>query len=494
MSKKRVLAFDYGASSGRAIIGTYDGKKITLEEVHRFSNDPVMIGNTMYWDTLRLFFEMKQGMVKAKLAGGFDSIGIDTWGVDFGMLDKRGMLVETPIHYRDARTVGRIEKSFELMPREEIYKITGLQFNEFNTLFQLLALVQDRPEVLEKVDKILLTPDLFAYFLTGEMNAELSIASTTQLMDARTGQWSEEILDAMGIPKHILPKIVPCGTKAGKVTDAIKEELGLEGDIDVIAVAGHDTQSALIAVPTQEKDFIFMSCGTWSLFGTELDEPLINETSSKLDITNESGYGGKISFLKNIIGLWMIQESRRQWIREGKEYSFGELEKMASEAEGLKCFVDVDDPRFNPSGNMPRRIREYCEQTGQYVPQTVGEIVRCINQSLAMKYRNTIEKIEECTGKNYDKIYMVGGGIQSKMLCQLTSNACMREVSAGPIEATVYGNIALQLMVSGEIKDINEARKVIANSEPIATYQPQDGDAWEAAYRTYLDVIQKAKK
>jgi len=244
----------------------------------------------------------------------------------------------------------------------------------------------------------------------------------------------------------------------------------------------------MVSVPTQEKDFIFMSCGTWSLFGTELDKPLINETSSRLDITNESGYGGRISFLKNIIGLWMIQESRRQWIREGREYSFGEMEKMAQEAEPLKCFVDTAAPEFNPAGNIPRRIREYCEKTGQYVPQSDGEIVRCINQSLAMKYRNTIDQIKACTGKEYPVIYMLGGGIQSHMLCQLTASACHREVSAGPIEATVYGNIALQLMATGEIKDINEARRVIAASEPIAHYAPQDGEVWEEAYKTYLKV------
>ena len=259
MSKKRVLAFDYGASSGRAIIGTFDGEKITLEEVHRFSNDPVIVGDTMYWDTLRLFFEMKQGMVKAKLAGGFDSIGIDTWGVDFGMLDKNGRLLENPIHYRDARTVGKIEETFKLIDRERLYEITGLQFAEFNTIFQLLSLVQERPEVLERVDKILLTPDLFGYFLTGEKNAEFSMASTTQLMDARTGEWSTEVLKAIGIPEHILPKIIPCGTKVGKVTDAIKEELGLENDVDVIAVAGHDTASAVAAVPASEDSFVYIS-------------------------------------------------------------------------------------------------------------------------------------------------------------------------------------------------------------------------------------------
>ncbi len=489
--KKRALAIDFGASSGRAIIGTYDGEKITLEEVHRFSNDPVIIGDTMYWDTLRLFFEMKQGMVKAKLAGGFDSIGIDTWGVDFGMLDEKGRLMESQIHYRDARTNGMTQESFKLIDQERFYEITGIQFMDINTAFQLLALKKERPEVLERVDRILLTPDLFDYFLTGEKHAEYSIASTTQLLDARKRTWSKEVIDALGLPEKIFPKIVPTGTPVGQVQDSIVEELGLPNAPQVVAVAGHDTQCAMASVPTQDKDFIFISCGTWSLFGTELDEPLISEASARLNITNEGGYGPKASFLKNIIALWMIQESRRQWIREGKEYSFGELEKMAQAAEPLKCFVDTDAPEFVPAGNIPRRIREYCEKTGQYVPQTEGEIVRCINESLALKYRATIEEIETCTGKHYPVIYMLGGGIQSKMLCQLTANACGREVSAGPIEATAYGNIALQLLATGELKDIQEVRRVIAASEPIAKYQPQEQEAWDEAYARYQKLLKK---
>ena len=486
---KRVLAFDYGASSGRAIIGTFDGKKISLEEIHRFSNDPVILGKTMYWDTLRLFYEMKQGMVKAKLAGGFDSVGVDTWGVDFGLIDREGNLLENPVHYRDARTSGLVEESFKLIDKDRFYAITGNQFMELNTAFQLLSLVRNRPEILQRADKLLLTPDLFDYFLTGQKNAEYSIASTTQLMNAEQGTWSEEVLKALGIPAHILPEIIPCGTKVGQISQAICEELGLDKPADVIAVAGHDTQSAMVSVPTQEKDFIFVSCGTWSLFGTELEHPLINEESARLNITNEGGYGKKTSFLKNIIGLWMIQESRRQWIREGKEYSFGELEKMAQAAEPLKCFIDTDAPEFVPAGNIPRRIREYCKRTGQYVPETEGEIVRCINQSLAMKYRETIQEIETCTQKKYPEIYMLGGGIQSHMLCQLTANACGRKVSAGPIEATVYGNVALQLMASGEISNIQEARRVIAASEPIAVYKPEDQPMWETAYLNYSQLI-----
>ena len=355
---KRILAFDFGASSGRAMIGTYNGETLELEEIHRFSNDPVIVNGTMYWDTLRLFYEIKQGIVKAKLAGGFDSIGIDTWGVDFGLLDKEGKLLENPIHYRDDRTKGMIEKSFEYLPKEKFYEITGLQFMELNTVFQLLALKEKRPDVLERADKLLLTPDLFAYFLTGVKSTEYSIASTTQLLDAKERTWSKEVLEALGLPEKIFTDIVPCGTVIGQLSDEICEELGVD-KVDVVSVASHDTQSALIAVPAKEKDFIFLSSGTWSLLGTELDAPIIDENSEKYNITNEGGCEYKASFLKNIIGTWLIQESRRQWISEGQEYGFGELETMAKQVPALQNFIDPDAPEFVPAGNIPRRIREY---------------------------------------------------------------------------------------------------------------------------------------
>lgn len=488
---KRVLALDYGASSGRAIIGKFDGSSIQIEEIHRFANEPVIINKTMYWDTLRLYHELKQGMLKAKHAGGFDSIGVDTWGVDFGLLDKAGNLLENPVHYRDARTEGMIEEAFQLIPKKEFYGITGNQFMELNTAFQLLALLKQRPELMERVDKILLTPDLFNYFLTGIKSAEYSIASTTQLLDAAARTWSDRVVKALGIPRKIFPDIVSSGTVLGEVSKEICEELELENVPNVISICGHDTQSALVSVPAKEEDFIFISCGTWSLFGTELDAPLINEKSERLSITNEGGYAGKISFLKNIIGLWLVQESRRQWIREGKEYGFGELESMAKSTEAFQCFVDPDAPEFVPAGNIPRRIRAYCEKTGQKIPQSEGEVVRCIDESLAFKYRQTMMEIKECTGKAYDTIYLVGGGTQSKLLCQMTANACGCKVSAGPVEATVYGNIALQLIASGDLKDIAEARKLIASSPDIHIYEPQDTDAWDAAYARYLEVTKQ---
>ena len=486
--EKRVLAFDYGASSGRAIVGKFDGKSIVLEEIHRFANEPVNVKGTMYWDILRLYHELKQGLLKAKHCGGVDSIGIDTWGVDFGLLDAKGCLLGNPVHYRDGRTEGMLEESFRLIDKDIFYKITGNQFMEINTAFQLLSIVQKQPELLERIDKMLLTPDLLNYFLTGIQKAESSIASTTQLMNMKECSWSKQVIEALGIPLSVFPEIIKSGTRLGPVLPEVCEELEIE-DIDVIAVAGHDTQSALVSVPANEEDFIFISCGTWSLFGTEIPEPIINDKSAKMNITNELGAGGKVSFLKNIIGLWLIQERRREWRRDGKEYGFGDFEKMAGDEETFQCFIDPDAPEFVPAGNIPKRIRAFCERTGQPVPKTEGQIVRCINESLAFKYRDTLSEIQACTGKEYETVYMVGGGTQSRLLCQMTANACHRKVSAGPVEATVYGNVALQLIAGGEIKDIKEARNLIKNSSDIHMFIPQEEAAWEKAYQRYREMV-----
>lgn len=490
MGKKgQVLAFDFGGGSGRAILGKLEDGKIRMEEVYRFSNDPVTINGTMYWDTLRQFFEIKQGMVHAKQRGGFDSIGIDTWGVDFGLLDEHGALLESAVHYRDNRTVGMQEEVFKVLSKNKIYEITGNQFENFNTIFQLYSLVKQRPWLLERADKLLLTPDLFGYFLTGEKRAEYTIASTTQLLDAKQKIWSEPILKALGIPKNILPQIVPSGTSIGCLTEEICLELGLE-PADVIAVAGHDTQSAVVAVPTQEKDFIFISCGTWSLFGTELEAPIIGEKSLECNVSNEGGYGNTTTLLKNIIGLWLVQESRRQWIREGREYSYGELEQLALQAQPFVSFIDPDAPEFVPAGNIPERIRKFCQRTGQKAPESVGEVMRCINQSLALKYRYALEQIESCTGKHYDVIHMIGGGIQSKLLCQMTAGANGRKVIAGPVEATALGNIVMQMIALGMIENVAQARSMIAQSETTYEYLPKDAGAWDAAYETFQTYIQ----
>lgn len=485
---KRVLAFDFGASSGRAIIGCFDGDKITLEEVHRFSNDPVSVGGTVYWDVLRLFYEIKQGIIKAKIAGGFDSIGIDTWGVDFGLIDSEGKLMENPVHYRDARTAGLVDEAFKTMPKEKLYGITGIQFMELNTLFQLISLKKYRPWMLERADKMLFMPDLFGYMLTGKMCAEYSIASTSQLIDLDKRTWSKEILDAFGIKESVFAPLVQPGTVLGELSKEICEECGVD-PVPVISVCGHDTQSAITSVPCEDGDFAFLSSGTWSLFGTELDKPIVNETSMNINITNEGGFDGSTGFLKNIIGLWLIQESRRQWKREGKEYSYADLEKLALAAEPFKCFIDPDAPEFVPHGNIPERVREFCRKTGQYVPETVGEIMRCIYESLAMKYRLTFEKLRECTERDYPVIHVIGGGTKDGLLCQMTANSCDRTVKAGPIEATVMGNVAVQLMSDGSVKNIGQARKIVAESSELKTFEPKDTDKWAEAYKDFLKII-----
>jgi len=482
---KPVLAFDFGASSGRAILGYLKDGEIVMEEVHRFSNDPVKIGATLYWDTLRQFYEIKQGILKAKQKGGFRSLGIDTWGVDFGMLDKQDFLLENAVHYRDERTVGMQNKVFRRVSKNKIYDETGIQFNDFNTVFQVYALAKERTKLFHQAEHLLLTPDLFNYFLTGKKKTEYTMATTTQLLSAKSRTWYKELFSRLGIKETLFPEIVPSGTVVGTIREDICDELGIES-AKVIAVASHDTASAVVAVPTQEDDFVFISCGTWSLFGTELSEPLIDDVTFKMNISNEGGYGNKYLFLKNIIGLWLAQESRRQWIREGKEYSFGELEKMALEVTPFQSFIDPDAPQFNSVGDIPSRIRAFCEETGQKVPQTEGEIMCCINQSLALKYRYTLEQIEACTGKEYKEIHMIGGGVQSNLLCQMTANACNRKVITGPVEATALGNIAVQLIALGEIKDIKEARAIIERSEYMYKYFPQDSLMWDLAYERFL--------
>lgn len=486
--KKRVLAFDFGASSGRAIIGEFDGKKIALHEVHRFSNDPVKINGTYYWDVQRLFFEIKQGILNAKLDGGFDSIGIDTWGVDFGLLRKDGTLIENPVHYRDSRNDGMVEKSEKYMTRERLYDITGIQFIDFNTVFQLLSLKENRPYILEEADTLLFMPDLLNYMLSGVKSTEYSIATTSQMVDLKTQDWSEEVLDAFGIKKDILTPIVPTGTVIGQLSDDICEELGVH-KADIISVAAHDTQSAVSATPCENDDFAFVSCGTWSLFGTELKDPIVNEKAKAFNVTNEGGYDFSTAFLKNICGLWLIQESRRQWKREGKDYSYAELEKEALACEPFKCFIDPDAPEFAPMGNIPERVKNYCEKTGQYVPQTVGEIMRCIYESLALKYRMVFDGIKNCTGKNYDRIHIMGGGTKDKLLLDMTAQSCNVPVYGGPIEATALGNVAVQLISCGAINDIKQARKIIADGEDLKLYTPTDNSEWEKAYKTYISII-----
>ena len=485
---KRVLAFDFGASSGRAMIATYDGAKISIEEIHRFSNDPVSINGTLYWDVLRLFFEIKQGINKAVLAGGFDAIGIDTWGVDFGLLDKDGNLLENPVHYRDKRTEGIMDEAFKMMSREEIYNRTGIQFMAFNTLFQLVYLSKYRKDLLARADKFLFIPDLFNYLLTGEKHTEYTIASTSQMIDAFTRDWDKEMLEKLEIPTNILCDIIKTGSVYGKLSDEICEELNAP-KVDVIAIASHDTGSAVVAVPALDDDFVYISCGTWSLFGVETKEPIINELSEKYNFTNEGGFDNTIRFLKNIMGLWLIQESRRQWIREGKDVTFASLEQDALKEEAFRSFIDPDAPDFVSPGNLPQRVKDFCARTNQPIPENIGQVMRCIYESLAMKYRYSKENIMKITGKDCKAINIIGGGTKDKFLCQLTANACGVKVVAGPIEATALGNIAVVLQSLGEISSLAEARKIVRNSFDALEYSPVDTDKWDVAYEKFKKVL-----
>ncbi len=488
---KKVLAFDFGASSGRAMLGEFDGKEIRVTEVHRFTNDPVLVHGTFYWDSLRLFHEIKQGIVKAlNEYGKIDAIGIDTWGVDFGMLDKNGELIGNPVNYRDERTVGMPEEVAKIIPLDELYALTGTQTMRINTVYQLYYLAKYRPDLLERCEKILFTPDLFAYFLTGKMRAEKTIASTSNFLNPHTREFDTALLERLGIPTRILPEMIEPGEVYGTLTDALCQELGCD-PIPVIAVCTHDTASAVLAAPTDD-EMIYISCGTWSLFGTELASPLMTAESAEVQYTNEGGHSGTIRFLKNIMGLWLIQESRRQFRKEGFEVSYADLEREALAAEPYRCFIDCDAPEFAIAGDIPRRVQKFCEVTGQYVPKTRGEIMRCIYESLAMKYKQNYNVLSQVTGKSFPQINMLGGGIKDTLLCRMTADATGVRVVAGPAEATVMGNIAEQMISLGEIRDVREARAIITASTPLAVYEPgEDKAAFEAAYPEFCRHLGK---
>lgn len=487
----KILAFDIGASSGRTILGVFDGEKISLEEIHRFPNDPVNIRGNLYWDILRLFYEIKRGIIKCVNEGHGDiaSIGIDTWGVDFGLLDEQGNLLGNPYHYRDIRTEGMMEEAFKRVPKEEIFRQTGIQFIWFNTLYQLLSMKAKKVPILDKAKTLLLMPDLLNYFLTGVKSTEFTNATTTQMFNPITENWAKEMLENMAIPTEILTDIVHPGTIVGELSPEICAEVGIKA-VPVISVASHDTGSAVASVPViRKEDYVYISCGTWSLMGVESDEPVINEKSLALNFTNEGGVNNTIRFLKNIMGLWLVQESRRQWQREGEDLSFAELEKAAWKAEPFVSFIDPDHSSFATPGNMPQRIKEFCNKLGQPVPENKGAIVRCIAQSLALKYRYTLECLEDIMDKKFNVIHMVGGGIKDTMLCQFTANATGKPVVAGPVEATSIGNIVVQAMALKAIDDLQCARQIIQNSFPSTVYQPQQTEEWNMSYEKFKNVI-----
>jgi rhamnulokinase len=499
-SQHNFLAFDLGAESGRVVLGQFDGERLRLSEVHRFPNGPVRLPDGLHWDVLRLWTEIKRGLALAVQKHGADltSVGLDTWGVDFGLLDRDGALVSNPYHYRDSRTDGMIEEAFRRVPRTEIFEQTGIQFMQLNSLYQLLAMVVGRLPALDIAETFLTMPDLFNYWLTGRKVCEFSIATTTQCYDPRKGDWATSLLERLGIPTHIFPDIVPPGAVLGQLLPAVAEEACPEpsrrvgvSDLPVIAPACHDTGCAVAAVPAEGADFAYISSGTWSLMGAELLEPIINEQSLVLDFTNEGGVGGTFRFLKNIAGLWLVQECRRTWARQGEELSYDELTQMAAQATPLQSVVDPDYPDFLKPGDMPVRIRGFCEMTDQPVPQSKGAVVRCALESLALKYRWVLERLEEILGHRLEPIHIVGGGTQNHLLNQFAADATGRQVVTGPIEATAAGNVITQMMALGHIASLEEGRQVVRNSFDVISYEPGGGSEWDEAYGRLLAIMEQ---
>jgi sugar (pentulose or hexulose) kinase len=486
----RFLAFDFGAESGRALLCSISNGKIELSEMHRFTHTPVKTLGHLHWNVLEQFANIKHGLKIAlnETNGAIDGIGVDTWGVDFGLIGEDGELLAIPSHYRDSRTDGVMDEVFKIVPRKEVFERTGIQFLQFNTLYQLYSMVKNNSTALKYASKLLMMPDLFNYWLTGRQVGEFSIATTSQCYDPRAGDWAFEMLGKLGIQTDMLPEIVQPGTIIGPLSDKLTSELGAGAGIPVIAPAAHDTGSAVAAVPATGKGHAYISSGTWSLMGVEIDEPMINEQSLAMSFTNEGGVDGRYRFLKNIMGLWLVQECRRTWASQGQDISYAELTDMAAQAEGFACVVDPDDGAFLTPGDMPQRIRDFCSRTKQRIPETKGEIVRCALDSLALRYRFTIECLDEMFGIRHDPIHIVGGGTQNTLLCQLAADATGRTVIAGPVEATAIGNGLVQGMGVGVVKSLEEARKIVIDSYSLIKYEPSGSEIIERGYRLFKDI------
>jgi rhamnulokinase len=487
--KADLLAFDLGAESGRAILGHFQNEMLKLEEIHRFPNIPVKVQSSLYWDVLRLWSEIQQGLKLAGQSCGGDlrGVGVDTWGVDFGLLAEDDTLIGNPYHYRDVRTDGMVEWAFQRLPRQEIYQATGIQFMQLNSLYQLLAMVKAHSPILQIASRFLTIPDLFNFWLTGRKVNEFSNATTTQCFNPNQGDWAWEMLQNLDIPTHIFGEIIQPGTVVGELRQAVAEDCGCPL-IPVIAPATHDTGSAVAAVPAKTPDYIYLSSGTWSLMGVELNQPLITPETLAYDFTNEGGVCGTIRFLKNIMGLWLVQECRRDWARAGLAYTYTELTDMASEAPAFVAFVDPSDSRFLHPGDMASRLQNYCRETGQPVPETPSALIRCCLESLALEYRWVAERLEKLLGRSLPIIHIIGGGSQNSLLNQFSANATGREVIAGPVEATAIGNLLIQALGLGLLSSLPEARAMVRHSCDVVHFQPRDRHAWEAAYSTYLKL------
>jgi rhamnulokinase len=498
MSEKVYLGVDLGAESGRVMAGCWDGRRMRLEELHRFPNGPVAVADTLRWDILRLWSEIQNGLTLAarRYAGSVVSVGVDTWGVDFALLSESGELLGQPFNYRDARTRGMIDEAAKTVPRKQIFAATGIQFMELNTLYQLLALKKNSPEILAAAETFLNTPDYLNWCLSGERVSEFSIATTTQCVDPVKRDWARDLLEKFGLPVRIFPKIVPPGTKIGSLRASVADRTGLKG-ASVIAPGEHDTASAVAAVPaaqTGKPNWAYLSSGTWSLLGVEVAEAQLSPRALELDMTNEGGVDSTYRLLKNIMGLWLVQGCKRCFEARGRNVDYGELVRLASEAPSLRSIVDPNDARFLNPPDMAAAIQDYCRQTGQAVPESEGALVRCALESLALKYQATLTCIEELTRQKVEVIHIVGGGSQNNLLNQLTANACDRPVVAGPIEATVLGNVLMQARADGEIADLGELRRIVRASSDMRDFAPEPdaGGVWEQARARFLALSAKS--
>ena len=482
------IAVDLGAESGRVVLGRFDGRRVSLEEIHRFPNVPVRLPDGLHWDVLRIFCEIKDGLAKAGRELQIEGVGVDSWGVDFGLLDREGALVSNPYHHRDARTDGMMDEAFGLVPREEIYGTTGIQFLPINTIYQLLAM-RGSP-LLGAAETLLLIPDLMNYWLTGEKACEYTNATTTQLIGLETGGWSQDLLKKLDLPNRIFAPIVPPATEIGHLLPEVAEEVGAAPP--VFAVASHDTASAVVAVPARGDDFAYISSGTWSLVGVETADPVITREAMEANFTNEGGFGGTTRVLKNVMGLWLLQECRRQWAREDREHSYEELARLAEDAPSGPL-VDPDHPAFLAPGDMPARIRRFCDETGQRPPEEPAAVARCVFESLALKYRYAIEQAKRLTGRNIGTVNVVGGGSQNALLCQLTADATRLPVVTGPVEATAMGNVMVQAFAQDRVGSLEEIRAVVRDSFAASTYEPGgDADEWGGLRERFAQLIGEA--
>ncbi len=482
MAKKTVLAVDLGAESGRVMAVAFNGRSLHLQELHRFPNTTVTLNGTLHWNFLRLWDDIQTGIEKGQSLKPA-SIGVDTWGVDFGLLDSQGHLIGNPVHYRDGRTVNMMETAFNKLPKADIFAQTGIQFMPINTLYQLLSLVESQSPQLEIADTFLTAPDLLNYWLTGAKVCEFSNATTTQLFNPTTGTWATDLMDKLSIPSHIFPDIVPPGTK-----------LGSYDGIPVIAPACHDTGSAVAAVPTSTANFAYISSGTWSLVGLEGDKPILTPEALAANVTNEGGVYNTYRLLKNVMGLWILQQCRATWAAAGQDYSYGELVQLAEKSEPLQAIFNPNDPIFLQPGDHPQHICDYCRRTNQLVPETVGAVVRSVLESLALAYREVLELVTSVAKHQVSVLHIVGGGTQNQLLNQLTANATGLPVVTGPIEATVIGNALVQLITLGEIANLQQAREIVAGMDELKRYEPKGTvgspmAVWDDAYGRYQRMV-----